>query len=61
MTHQTMVRLSADHAYSKQVAARFFVHHRESNMYSVKKRDGLMFDNGTHYKKGAYLLPPQAR
>ena len=36
MTHQTMVRLSADHAYSKQVAARFFVHHPESNMYSVK-------------------------
>jgi hypothetical protein len=40
MTHQTMVRLSADHAYSKQVAARLFIHHRESNMYSVKKRDG---------------------
>jgi hypothetical protein len=29
-------------------------------MYSVKKRDGLMFDSGTHYKKGAYVSEDNA-
>jgi hypothetical protein len=55
MTSQNMARLSAEHAYSERVAARFFTRQRESNTYRVKQRDGLIFDNGTHYKKGAYL------
>ena len=24
-------------------------------LHRIKQRDGLIFDNGTHYKKGAYL------
>ena len=60
MTHQTMIRLSADHAYSKQVTARFFVHHSESNMYSVKKINGLTFDSGAHVKKGTFVSEDEA-
>ena len=56
MTSQNMARLSAEHAYSERVAARFFTRHLGSNTYRVRKRDGLIFDNGTHYKKRAYLL-----
>ena len=60
MTSQNMARLSAEHAYSERVAARFFTRHLGSNTYRVRKRDGLIFDNGTHYKKGAYLSEDSA-
>ena len=55
MTRLNMVRLSAEHAYHERVAARYFTHDPGSNTYCVRKRDGLIFDNGTRYKKGAYV------
>jgi hypothetical protein len=54
MTSQNMARLSAEHAYSERVAARFFTRHLESNTYCVRKRDGLIFDNGTRCHETAY-------
>ena len=60
MTHQTMTRLAADHAYQKQVAARFFVYHPESNVYSVSKRSGVTFDSGAHLKKGTFVSEDDA-
>ena len=55
MTNHNMARLSAELAYHEQVAARFFVRNRESSTYRIKLRDGLLLDDGTHYKKGSYL------
>ena len=55
MTNENMSRLSWELAYHTRVAARFFVRDRESNTYCIRLRDGLVLDDGTHYKKGAYL------